>query len=143
MLHAYKEIGAGDCVIFIFENGKGVRVPLEAYVTKGNRRRLTGAYSSASPIVGVIFENEPKDLLLHSTDGKAILIRSTLIPIKTTRTAGGVQLMNLKKWQKLDAVLTGEDITTVGDISKCRKIKIPAAGSPVTPGDGEQIGFDA
>ena len=142
MLHAFKEIGDGECVIFIFENGKGVRVPLDAYLTKGNRRRLTGAYSSASPIVGIIYESEPKDLLLHSTDGKAILIRSTLIPIKTTRTAGGVQLMNLKKGHKLDAVLVGDDIATAGDISKCRKIKIPAAGSPVTPGDGGQLGFE-
>lgn len=142
MLHAFKEITSDESVIFIFENGKGVRIPLDAYVTKGNRRRLSGAYSSQSPIVGVIYEKEPKDILLHSTDGKAILIKSTLIPRKTTRTASGVQLMNLKKGQKLDAVLLGDDIAKAGDISKCRKIKIPATGSPVTPGDGGQLGFD-
>lgn len=141
MLHAFKEIKESENVIFIFENGKGVRVPLNAYLTKGNRRRLTGAYSSTSPIVGVIYEDEPKDLLLHSDDGRAILIRSTLIPKKTTRTAAGVQLMTLKKGARLDRVFIGEDIAAAGDISKCRKIKIPAAGAPVTPGDGGQLGF--
>ncbi len=141
MLHAYKQIDESDNVIFIFENGKGVRVPLNSYVTKGNRRRLTGAYSDSSPIVGVIFEKEPTELLLHSTDDRAILIKSTLIPQKTTRTASGVQLMNLKKGQKLDRVLIGDDIATAGDISKCRKIKIPAAGSPITSGDGGQLAF--
>ncbi len=141
MLHAFKDITDKESVVFIFENGKGVRVPLDAYLTKGNRRRLTGAYSSASPVVGIIYEKEPKELLLHSTDGKAILIKSTLIPKKTTRTAAGVQIMNLKKGHKIDAVYIGDDIAKAGDISKCRKIKIPATGSPVTPGDGGQIGF--
>ncbi len=141
MLHAFKEVTEDESVIFIFENGKGVRVPLDAYLTKGNRRKLTGAYSSASPIVGVIYEKEAKDILLRSTDGRAILIKSSLIPRKTTRTASGVQLMNLKKGHKLESVLIGDDIATAGDISKCRKIKIPAAGSPITPGDGGQMGF--
>ncbi len=141
MLHAFKEVSEDESVIFIFENGKGVRVPLDSYLTKGNRRRLTGAYSNSSPVVGVIYEKEPKDILLHSTDGKAILIKSSLIPRKTTRTAAGVQLMNLKKGHRVDAVLLSDDIAKAGDISKCRKIKIPATGSPVTPGDGGQIGF--
>lgn len=141
MLHAYKEISKDDNVIFIFENGKGVRVPLNSYVTKGNRRRLTGAYSDSSPIVGVIYEKEPTDLLLHSTDDRAILIKSSLIPIKATRTASGVQLINLKKGQKLDRVIIGDDIAASGDISKCRKIKIPASGAPITSGDGGQLAF--
>jgi len=141
MLHAFKDVTADESVIFIFENGKGVRVPLDSYLTKGNRRKLTGAYSAASPIVGVIYEKEQKDLLLRSTDGKAILIKSTLIPRKTTRTAAGVQLMNLKKGHKLESVLVGDDIAAAGDISKCRKIKIPAAGAAIGNGDGEQIGF--
>ena len=39
---------AGENFVFIFENGKGVRVPVSAYETKGNRRKLVNAYSSAS-----------------------------------------------------------------------------------------------
>ena len=32
-------------LLFFFENGKLAKVPLEAYATKTNRRKLTGAYS--------------------------------------------------------------------------------------------------
>ncbi|MBQ2271727.1 MAG: topoisomerase IV, partial [Firmicutes bacterium] len=38
-------------VLFFFENGKAAKVPLSAYETKTNRRRLTGAYSDKSPLV--------------------------------------------------------------------------------------------
>ena len=141
MLHAYSEISDSDHVIFIFENGKGVRVPLSAYLTKGTRRKLTGAYSDASPIVAVIYEREPTDLLIYSSEGRAILIKSELVPIKTTRTAAGVQLINLKSGQKVEHVYFGDMIAGVGDTSKCRKHKIPATGAAFTPGDGGQLGM--
>jgi len=139
MLHAFKDVSEEENVIFIFENGKGVRVPLSAYLTKGTRRRLTGAYSDSSPIVAVVYEKETRDILIRSTDGKAILIKSSLIPQKTTRTAAGVQLMNLKRGQTVDAVFTGDEIAGAGDISKCRKIKIPATGASLAPADGGQM----
>ena len=34
----------------LFENGKAARIPVSAYETKTNRRRLTGAYSDLSLI---------------------------------------------------------------------------------------------
>ena len=37
-------------VLFCFENGKLAKVPLSAYETKTNRRKLTGAYSDKSPV---------------------------------------------------------------------------------------------
>ena len=116
-------------MIFIFENGKGVRVPLSSYETKSNRRRLTGAYSSASPIVAAIYEKETMDVLLVSDAGKGILIKSSLIPEKTTRSASGVSLFNLKKKQIIADVAFGEGLGKYPDASKCRKIKIPATGS--------------
>ncbi|MBO7341095.1 MAG: topoisomerase IV, partial [Clostridia bacterium] len=42
----------GEHMVFIYANGKGVRVPIKAYETQGKRRRLKGAYSTVSPIVG-------------------------------------------------------------------------------------------
>ena len=54
-------------MIFIFENGKGVRVPLTAYQTKTNRHKLTAAFSDASPVVAVIHEREPMKLLLQNS----------------------------------------------------------------------------
>ena len=38
-------------MVFIFENGKGVRVSVSNYEITGNRRKLTSAFSKSSPIV--------------------------------------------------------------------------------------------
>ena len=124
------EYPEGENYIFLFENGKGVRVPVTAYVTKGTRRKLTGAYSDASPLVGIFCETDkhPVDILMISSGDRAILIKSSLIPAKTTRTSGGVQLMTLKKGQTL-----AKAISDFGDsyqnVKSYRKLKIPAAGT--------------
>ena len=115
-------------IVFIFENGKGVRIPVSAYETKSNRRKLSGAFSSSSPIVAAFYESEPIDIFMMSDSGKAILIRSTLIPEMSTRTSSGVSLFTLKKTQKITAAVSGESIQAYPESSKCKKIKIPATG---------------
>ena len=71
-------------IIFVFENGKAVRVPMDQYATQGNRKKLKKAYSSASPIVGAIYEKSDDHILIINSESKAILIRPSLIPIKTS-----------------------------------------------------------
>ena len=127
-------------MIFLFENGKGVRVPLSAYQTKANRRKLTGAYSDASPAVAAIFEPEPTELFLLAEGGRAILIDSRLIALKATRSSQGVTLCSLKKAQKLIRAMTAEQAEReYQDVRRCRKLKVPAVGVSVTEksGDGE------
>lgn len=117
-------------MVFLFENGKGARVPVTAYVTKGNRRKLTGACSSASPLVGVFCEvdGKPLDILLISSADRAILIKSSLIPLMATRTSGGNQLITLKKGQILrDALVQFED--QYQNVKSYRKLKLPATGT--------------
>ena len=41
-------------LLLVFENGKAARIPVAAYETKTNRRRLTGAYSDKSPLIAVL-----------------------------------------------------------------------------------------
>lgn len=136
-MHCYpKDQPLDKNFVFIFENGKGVRVPASAYETKTNRRRLTGAYSDASPIVAVFYEDEPFDLLLISTQKKGILINTSLIPEKTTRTAAGVQLFTLKKGSTVTAAL--RDFSEFPSAAKCRKQKIPAAGIAIDEYDAEK-----
>ncbi len=126
-------------IIYVFENGKGVRIPLAAYETKSNRRKLTGAYSSASPCVGAIYEEETKDVLIVSDAGRGILIKSSLIPEKTTRSAAGVTLFQLKKKQLIKIAVSGEAIEKYEGYSKCRKIKIPASGNPLLIPDIDEM----
>ena len=127
---------AGVNMVFIFENGKGVRVPVTAYETKAVRRKLTSAYSDASPVIAILDETEkkPRDIMLVSSDNRAIVIKTSLIPLKTTRTSSGVTLMTLKKGQTVTAVQLD-----VEDSKGYKKTKIPATGVPLV---GEQLKID-
>ncbi|MBE6541892.1 MAG: topoisomerase IV [Ruminococcaceae bacterium] len=127
MMKALTEYNEKENVIFIFENGKGVKIPVTAYETKTNRRKLTGAYSDASPIAAVIYEKEPLDIFIENSVGKGILINSSLIPQKTTRSSSGVTLFNMKDGIKISDVYYGEKID-MDKLSRCRKNKIPATG---------------
>ena len=86
----------GGNLVFIFKNGKGVRIPLESYITKTNRKKLTNAMSTASPCVYVGYEKEPYDIVLVSENGRGLAVSTDSIPIKTTRTSNGSTLMTLK-----------------------------------------------
>lgn len=144
MLKALTEYNPEHHIIFLFANGKGVRIPVSAYATKTNRRRLSGAFSDASPVVGVIYEEKPMDILMISDAGKAILINSSLIPEKTTRTAAGVILYSLRAGQSVVDVVYGEGIAVLDGATKCRKNKIPATGVtlPAAESGKKQISLD-
>lgn len=88
-------------LLFAFENGKLAKVPLEAYQTKTNRKKLTGAYSDKSPLAGMVFFTEDKEFLLKASSGRMLLIYSGAINLKTTRSTQGVAVMKLKKGHRL------------------------------------------
>lgn len=119
-------------MVYIFENGKGLKVSLGAYEAKSRRRKISSAYSADSPLVGAIYEGkEPKSIFIRSDAGKAMLIKTSLIPVKATRTAAGVQIMQLpKRGAKVDLVT--DRIEDVGsDAAKCKKNAIPSTGTSV------------
>ena len=120
--------------VYIFENGKGVRVPASCYETKGNRKKLVNAFSAASPICAVFYENEkePYEILLVSNAERAITLKTSLIPIKTTRTSGGVTLMTMKKTNKL---CYATDSIPESYSKGYKKLKIPASGVPIPDSD--------
>lgn len=126
-------------MVFLFENGKGVRIPITAYQTKANRKKLVGAYSDASPIVAAFYEKEktPLELLLVNNQKKAIVIKSSLIPLKTTRSSAGSTVMTMKRGQKLQ--LATADFADKLDDKGYKKIKIPATGSPISEKDINKI----
>ena len=123
-----------ESFVYVFENGKGVKIPASCYETKGNRRKLINAYSAASPLCAVFYESEkePFDILLASAAEKAIVIKTSLIPQKATRTSGGVTLMTLKKNDKLTfATANIPEAYSKG----YKKLKIPASGSTIPDSD--------
>ncbi len=119
----------GENFVFIFENGKGVRVPTVSYETKSARRKLVNVYSDASPISAVFYETEkdPFEFIMVNNADRAIIIKTSLVPVKNTRTSGGVTLMTLKKGQKI--VDCRRDFEARYENTKgYRKLKIPASG---------------
>ena len=117
-------------MVYIFENGKGLRVSLGAYEAKSRRRKISGAYSNESPLAGAVYEGDkPVNLFIRSDAGRGMLIKSSLIPEKATRTAAGVQIMKLpKKGVKVDLVT--DRIDDIGqDALKCKKLALPSNGS--------------
>ncbi len=114
-------------LVLIFENGKGVRISVSNYETTGNRRKLTSAYSKTSPIVAAFYEKAPMEIMLTSSDNRAIIIKSSLIPLMATRTSGGVTLMSLKKGAKLISA-TADPNEIPADTKGLKKVKIPATG---------------
>ncbi len=124
-------------VVFLFENGKGVKVSLDAYSTKGARKKLTGAYSTASPVVAILREDKPFEFVMISSDNKAIQLSSALIPLKSTRSAGGVMLMNLKKNAKIAYVTL--NLEKISNEKSLKKIKIPASGVTLAEFDPEML----
>ena len=122
---------AGDYkgfVLFFFENGKAARVPLSAYETKTNRRKLTGAYSDKSPLVKVIALDVDTQMALYSSDGRCMILSTAQLLPKTTRNTQGVAVMTLKKKAILqDAVLLEQ--SGIVNQSRYRTKTIPAAGA--------------
>ena len=111
--------------VFVFENGKGVKVPQSVYLTKGNRRKLTGAFSASSPIKGFFEEDKPLDILIVTSNDRAAVLSSSLIPLKTTRTSIGSQLVTLRSDATVSTVM--RDFTDKFENTKgYKKIKIPA-----------------
>ena len=81
---------------FFFANGKAVRVPVNAYETKQNRKKLINAYSDAAPLVSVYHLREDAEFYLRTSNNRHLLLKSSLIPEKVTRNANGVTVLSVK-----------------------------------------------
>ena len=114
-------------VLFFFENGKAAKVPLSAYETKTNRKKLTGAYSDKSPLVAAMVLEEDAQIALYSSDGRAAVFSTAQLLPKTTRNTQGVAVMTLKKKVVLrDARLLEE--SGIANPGRYRTKTIPSAG---------------
>lgn len=130
---------AGDYtghLLFFFANGKAARVPLASYQTVTRRKKLTGAYSDKSPLKDVLFlpEGQEEEVVLYSTEGRALLLQTDGIPVKTTRSTQGVQVMTLKKTNTVDHAAPLAQ-TAIVNQARYRARSLPAAGALLKPED--------
>jgi len=130
-------------VLFVFENGKAAKVPLSAYETKTNRRKLTGAYSDKSPIRSILGFQTDGQIALYTTDGRAAIVSTAQLLPKTTRNTQGVSLVSLKKKASLLRATPVEESGIVNQ-SRYRTRTIPTAGAILKEEDSpdKQLGFE-
>lgn len=116
-------------VIIFFDNGKAVSVPLEAYATKTNRKKLTNAFFGGSPAVAVFKANGKNEYLLKSSDDRALLIKESQIIEKSTKTSCGSTLFTLKKGKTVvSAEIYDPESNKLVKESRYRKSKLPSSG---------------
>ena len=124
-------------ILFFFENGKAAKVPLSAYETKTNRKKLTGAYSDKSPLIKAMALDADEQMVVYSTDGRAAIFSTAQLLPKTTRNTQGVAVMTLKKKATLrDAVLLTQ--SSIVNESRYRTKTIPSAGAVLKEEDSAE-----
>jgi len=121
-------------VYFFFKNGKCAKVEMAAYNTKSNRRRLTGAYSAASPLAAIIAINTDDEYAVYSTDGRVLFFSTASLAPKSTRATQGVALMSLKKNATVDRVIPAS-ASGILKPARFRTRTLPAAGALLRPED--------
>ena len=130
-------------VLFFFENGKVAKVPLSAYETKTNRKKLTGAYSDKSPLKTVVSMDQDIQMAVYTSDGRCVIFSTAQLLPKTTRNTQGVAVVSLKK----KAVVTyavAADASGVTNHSRYRTRTLPSAGALLKEEDSseKQIQFE-
>lgn len=121
-------------IVLFYENGKAAKVPLSAYETKTNRRRLIGACSDKSALVAVFVLDGEEDFACTSSDGRMLIFNSSLLPLKTTKSTQGVNVIALKKQKVLVSACPGSQLA-IDNVSRYRARKIPSAGAIVKAED--------
>jgi len=129
--------------LFFFENGKVAKVPLSAYETKLNRKKLTGAYSDKSPLKTSFVLHEDVQMAVYTTDGRCVVFSTAQLLPKTTRNTQGVGVVSLKKKATVSGAAVAENSGIV-NLSRYRTKTLPSAGALLKPEDSpeKQISFD-
>ena len=130
-------------VLFFFENGKAAKVPLSAYETKTNRKKLTGAYCDKSPLKTAMVMATDEPVAVYTTDGRAAVFSTAQLLPKTTRNTQGVSVVSLKKKAAVSfAVIAAK--SGIVNLSRYRTRTLPTAGALLKEEDSpdKQISFE-
>jgi len=130
-------------VLFFFENGKAAKVPLSAYETKTNRKKLTGAYCDKSMLKAAFCMAADQQIAVYTTDSRCVIFSTAQLLPKTTRSTQGVSVVSLKKKALVTHAVLAEGSGIVNQ-SRYRTRTIPSAGAILKPEDApeKQITFD-
>lgn len=120
---------SGKYVLIGFKNGKVSKVPLSAYETKQNRKKLLNAYGGVSEPLAVFVIKDDEEFGMLSSKDKLIIFDSSKIPVKTTKSTQGVQTLRLSKGVTATRFEKAEDFGE--KLDEFRIKNIPMAGSKI------------
>ncbi|MBQ3053460.1 MAG: topoisomerase IV [Clostridia bacterium] len=129
-------------MIFVFENGKVAKVEMKGYATKTNRRKLTAAYSTKSPIAGIMYIPADCDIALMSKGKRALIINTELVASKAKRDTHGVQVYLSKRDKNLEKACLASECE-FENTSEYVSNRIPSSGQKMRDTDSgiKQISF--
>ena len=125
------------CMVIVFENGKAARFELAGFVTKTKRRRLTGAYSDRSPAKAFFHITQEERITLFASNGRALTVETSVIPLKSTRTTIGVQVMVLRGGHTITGAVRTKD-TPFSQSRRYVSHSIPSVGAMLREEDRGQ-----
>ena len=115
-------------MLFFFASGKCAKIPLSAYATKQNRRKLLRAYCDKEPLAALLFVPEETDIAIRTSAGRLLLAGTAQIAEKSTRDSQGVAVVTLKKNQSITSVRPAAGID-LADPHRYRVRTLPALGA--------------
>ena len=121
-------------MFFLFENGKAAKVPMSAYATKNNRKKLVNAFSDKSPLAYTAYLREEAELAIATSAGRLLLVHSAQVPEKQTKNTAGVNVLTLKKNQSIAWARRAANLE-LSDPHRYRVRTLPAAGAILRESD--------
>ncbi len=121
-------------MFFLFDNGKAAKVNLNSYATKTNRKKLIKAYSDKSPLNGIMYLKEDKQVVIETTGGRYLLLDTAQVSPKAMKDTQGVACVTVKKNQKISALRDYNE----GEFVKASRYKaknLPSAGAVLSNED--------
>lgn len=117
-----------------YEDGRLAKIELDAYETKTNRTMLKNAYGKQKPVF-MASVAEDKDILVQSTDTRTVLINTSVVSPKKSKTSQGNKVINLKPDCRT------ESIELVGDTEELEyyRVKSASVGKNLKSTDKERL----
>lgn len=137
------ELDPGETVIFMcpllkdanlliaFANGKIAKIPLNAFETKQKRKKLLNAYSDKDKAVSFCVLKEDGLYGFKNSKGNLLVFNSEKVPLKTTKSTQGVQVMKLPAKAKALTLATIEQ-WGIEEPEKFMFKTLPASGKKFT-----------
>ena len=118
-----------EAEVFIgFVNGKCARFPMNVYETKLNRKKLLKAFSDKSPVLAIYILKEPVRFGILSNRNKLLIFGSDAVPLKTTKTTQGIQVLRLSSRAQAVRLSPIEDYRLESEKGFGYRSGLPAAG---------------